>query len=80
MRADSPSIPRDTSTRPRSSSTSRIECSSDCNRRISATTSRRRDSNHSVEWDAEDGSTHKSVVSKVAFDRKAAAKLFAIPK
>ncbi len=39
------------STRPRSSSTNKIACSSDCNRRISATTSRRRDSNHSVEWE-----------------------------
>ena len=51
VRADSPSRPRDVSTRPRSSSTKRIECSSDCNRRISATTSHRRDCNHSVEWE-----------------------------
>ncbi len=36
--------------------------------------------NHSVEWDAEDGTSHTSVVSKVAFDKKASAKLFAMPK
>lgn len=36
--------------------------------------------NHSVEWDSEDGATHESVVSKVAFNKKARAKLFAMPK
>jgi outer membrane lipoprotein-sorting protein len=36
--------------------------------------------NHSVEWDAEDGKSHKSIVSKVAYDKKLDAKLFAMPK
>jgi hypothetical protein len=36
--------------------------------------------NHSVEWDADDGKAYKSVVSKVAFDQKVNAKLFAMPK
>ena len=36
--------------------------------------------NHSVEWDAPDGTSSKSVVSGVAFDKKIDAKLFAMPK
>jgi hypothetical protein len=35
--------------------------------------------NHSVEWDY-DGKVSKSVVSKVAFDKKYDAKLFAMPQ
>jgi outer membrane lipoprotein-sorting protein len=36
--------------------------------------------NHSVEWDGDDGKASKSVVSKVSFDKKMDAKLFAMPK
>ena len=36
--------------------------------------------NHSVEWDGDDGKSSKSVVSKVAFDKKIDAKLFAMPQ
>jgi Flp pilus assembly pilin Flp len=36
--------------------------------------------NHSVEWDAPDGTSSKSAVSGVAFDKKLDAKLFAMPK
>jgi hypothetical protein len=36
--------------------------------------------NHSVEWDAPDGKASKSTVSKIAFDKKFNAKLFAMPK
>jgi hypothetical protein len=36
--------------------------------------------NHSVEWDGDDGKSYKSVVSKVAFDKKVDAKLFAMPQ
>ena len=36
--------------------------------------------NHSVEWDGEDGKAAKSIVSKVAYDQKVDAKLFAMPK
>jgi hypothetical protein len=36
--------------------------------------------NHSVEWDSDDGKVHKSVVSKIAFNKKFAATIFAMPK
>jgi hypothetical protein len=36
--------------------------------------------NHSVEWDGPDGKASTSVVSKIAFDQKVDAKLFAMPK
>jgi hypothetical protein len=36
--------------------------------------------NHSIEWDSDDGKSYKSVVSKVGFDKKIDAKLFAMPK
>lgn len=36
--------------------------------------------NHSVEWDAPDGTSSKSVVSGIAFDKKIGAKQFAMPK
>jgi hypothetical protein len=36
--------------------------------------------NHSVEWDADDGKSHKSVVSAIAFDKKVDAKIFSMPK
>ncbi len=36
--------------------------------------------NHSVEWDASDGKSHKSVVSAISFDKKVDPKLFAMPK
>jgi hypothetical protein len=36
--------------------------------------------NHSVEWDSDDGKSYKSVVSKVGFNKKVDAKLFAMPQ
>jgi hypothetical protein len=36
--------------------------------------------NHSVEWDAADGKAYKSTVSKIAFNKKFNASLFAMPK
>ena len=36
--------------------------------------------NHSVTWDGDDGKEYNSAVSKVAFDKKMDAKLFAMPK
>ena len=36
--------------------------------------------NHSVEWDSDDGKSHKSAVSNVSFDKPVNAKLFAMPK